>query len=150
MSTMRGRRLVIVVAWLFVAGSLAPLLDGLGWPPFRTVSDQDATYIMRATAYGKEYTSWGLTYIGQRGHTLRLAEVLAVAAAAGLSLLRHDGARRVGLLALAVWAGLWLGNAMRMAYVAPFWVFYLVLALCLLFFAATAGRAALCWTRRTP
>jgi hypothetical protein len=147
MSSRVGKSAVNIAAWVFLAASISPLLMDLGWPPHRMSANQDNTYVLRAVVNGKEYTSWGLTYVGQTGHLLRLVEFAAVLIAAVLSLLPHDGPRRVGLVALVAWAGLWFGNALRMAIVAPIHVFYLAAAFTLLFFAVTALRASRSWTR---
>ena len=113
------RSAVNILAWVFLAASLAPLMTDLGWPPHRMSQAQENTYVLRATVDGKEYTSWGLTYEGPSGHMLRLVETAGVLIAAVLSLLPHDGLRRLGLIALVAWAGLWFGNGLCIAIVAP-------------------------------
>ncbi len=137
-----------LLAFLFIFGSLYPLVYGLGWPIWREAATPEPTYVFLATVDGRKYTSYGLSFEGRAGHWLRLGEVAVVLAAAALSLQRQDGLRRLGLLALTAWAGLWLANAARMAVVAPIWVFFIATGLMAIFFAANVGRAALCWRRR--
>ena len=136
---------VTILAWIFIVGSVAPLIYDLGWPPL--VGRPEDTYVFRAVVDGKAYASWGLTFVGQSGHLLRLAEIAAVLIAAGLSILPKDGPRRVGLLALVAWAGLWLVNAIRMAIIAPILILMLVASFMIVFFVATAARAKLAWNR---
>ncbi len=142
-----ARPAVMIVAWVWLVGSLLPLATDLGWPPHRMSAQQENTYVLRAVVDGKSYTSWGLTYVGQAGHRLRLAEIAGVLIAMVLSLLPRDGPRRLGLVALVAWAGLWLGNALRMAMIAPIPVFLLAAVFTLVFFVATVARARLVWTQ---
>ncbi len=145
MRTRAVRPAVMILAWVFLLGSLSPLVMDLGWPPHRMSAHQENTYVLRAVVDGKSYTSWGLTYEGEAGHRLRLAEIAGVLVALVLSVLPQDGPRRVGLVALAAWAGLWLGNAVRMSIIAPIHVFFLAALVMLVFFAATVARAKLGW-----
>jgi hypothetical protein len=126
-------------------GSLSPLVGGLGWPPL--IGQPEDNYVFRVVADGESYTSWGLTYVGQAGHVLRLAELAGVLIATVLSVLPQSGPRRVGLVALVAWAGLWLGNALWMVIIAPIQILVLVALFMLVFFVATAARARLAWTR---
>jgi hypothetical protein len=146
--THAARLAVKILAWAFLLGTLWALIGDLGWPPHRMSENQANAYILRAVVDGKSYTSWGLTYAGQAGHRLRLAEIAAVLIAMVLSLLPRDGLRRLGLAGLVAWAGLWLGNAMRAVMIAPIPAFLLAAVLILVCFVATASRAGLEWTRR--
>ena len=147
MSNLWKKRTVTILAWLFIAGSSWALVWDLGWPTLWMRADPEATYVFRAVVDGKSYTSWGLTYVGESGHWLRLAEFAGVVIAAGLSVLRQVQLRRLGLIALVAWAGLWLGNSVWMAVVAPIHVFFLAAGFMVVFFAATVARARLSWTR---
>lgn len=148
MANRAKRALVHILAWAFIICSLWPLVGDLRWPPQFPAGDQENTYILRAVVGGREYTSWGLTYVGQTGHRLRLAEIAGVALAAVLSALPQNGLRRLGLLALVAWAGMWMGNAVRMAFIAPVWIFVAPAMLMTVFFLVTVMRARLSWRTR--
>lgn len=150
MSNRPLRILASLAAWLFTLGTIAALAHDIGWPPIRPAAVYPDTFILHATIDGHPYYSWGLTYTGEKGQRLRLAQFAALTAAAILSLLPQNTLRRIGLLALLAWPTLWLANSLRMTWLAPIWVFIVISILLALFFAATLARTRMAWTRPAP
>lgn len=133
-------------AWVFLVGSLGPLLWLLSDYPASHKDPAARRYIFHTQIDGqREYSALGLTYEGRSGCLLLLGEIVIVLLAATLSILRADALRRTGLLMLTAWAALWTGNAILMDVVSPFWGFHLAVVLTGVFFILAIGRTLLRW-----
>ncbi|MHC5003161.1 MAG: hypothetical protein ACYTJ0_08560 [Planctomycetota bacterium] len=76
------------------------------------VMDHDTTARIMAVRNGEQvHSSLGLTYHGLAGAALVVGEVFIVLVALAAGLLGSGRRRLAGLLALACWTALWLGNA---------------------------------------
>ncbi len=142
------RWVILGGAWSFAVLSMAFLgffLVSTDWGDPRSVS----TFLSSASSDDGVITHsvWGLTYRGYGGGVLAATEALALLAALWLSTRPADLPRRIGLAVLLGWAAMWL--------VGGFWVSpagdgrAFISAFTVPAFLLTAGRAALCWIRRS-
>lgn len=95
------------VAWLFIVGSVFAVLSAM-WPFLPQAGDK---WVFHTKAYGVDHYSYGLVYRGVGGLLLGFAEVVAVVVASALSRSRVEILRRVSLLGLLAWNGLFLADA---------------------------------------
>lgn len=102
-----------LIAWAFGACSAA----ALGVLAFR-LSNGDlkeanplhlAPAVFGAGAEGAR--PWGLEFVGMKGAMLALSEGLAVLIALAMSMMFASGPRRLGLLLMVAWSGLWSADA---------------------------------------
>jgi len=131
--------ILTICAWLFViATSLALILVVvIGW------NRPDGVARIMATGDGVNIRSaWGLTYIGRVGHLIAIFQAILVVVALWASTSHLSSIRHIGLIALAIWAGLWTLNAF---YVFPDGEFGLV-PVTIFFFICTLGRTIACWS----
>lgn len=141
MTSSKRDQVVSAVAWLFALGSLAPVYWSLR-------GDGGAYYIMHV-GYGEwAFKSFALACEGPTGKWLAGGQFVAVAGAALLSALPFRWPRRIGLLVLCAWCGLWLYNAVYRSLLAPVWPAFVIAAAALLFFACTLARAVREWPAR--
>ena len=87
-------------------------------------------------------SAWGLTYAGRTGHLLAALQIILIAAALWASTSGFSSIRRIGLIALVAWAGLWTLNAF---YVFPDGEFLLVFQT-VFFFICTFARTFTRWS----
>ncbi len=125
-------------------GSLAPLVVfiALGWPA-------DHATLASTTVAERTYNAFGLTYAGSIGTLWLWSQVVIVSSAIVCSVLPADRLRRIGLVILVVWSGLWLGNAIWLPMLDRAWILTLILgALLSTLFLCTLVRAARGWPSR--
>lgn len=131
--------IAIVCAWFFVIATLLTII-------LIVVTDfnqPDTVDRIMATGDGVNIKSaWGLTYPGRAGQLMAVLQVILVIAALWTSTSRFSSIRRIGLVALVIWAGLWTMNAF---YVFPDGRFGLVPAT-IFFFICTLARTFTRWS----
>ncbi len=130
---------VTICAWLFaIATSLALILIVV-----MDFNKADAVGRIMATGDGVHITSaWGLTYHGRAGHMIAVFQVILVAAALWATTSRLSAIRRIALIGLVIWAGLWTLNAF---YVFPDGKFGLIHAT-IFFLICTLGTTFARWS----
>ncbi len=135
-------RSAAVGAWIFAVGSLVPLLVFIAWPA-------DHATFASTTVAERTYHALGLTYAGSIGRLWLWSQAIIVSWAIVCSLLPPDRLRRIGLVILVVWSGLWLGNAIWLPMLDGAWILTLILgALLGTLFLCTLIRAARGWPSR--
>jgi hypothetical protein len=99
---------VTICAWFFaIAISLALILIVA-----MDYNKPDAVSRIMATGDGVHITcAWGLTYHGRAGHMIAVVQAILVATALWATTSRLSAIRRIGLIGLVIWAGLWTLNA---------------------------------------
>ncbi len=137
-------RSAAIGAWVFAVGSLVPLVIfiAMGWPA-------DHVTMASTTVDERTYNAFGLTYAGSIGTLWLWSQVVIVSSAIVCSVLPADRLRRIGLVILVVWSGLWLGNAIWLPMLDRAWILALILgALLSTLFLCTLVRAARGWPSR--
>lgn len=150
MNRQRRVRIWTGTAIAMVLASLAPLLIGVVAAVRGGIDPHTALYILHVQNGATEHRSLGLTYIGAAGHGLLLGEFVVVLSALVLSLLRKSALRRLGLLILCAWSGLWTANAFVAATLGGWWMFWLIAVATLGFAACMFYCAMLRWQPRSP
>jgi hypothetical protein len=110
-------KILITGAWFFVIVSLLNVALGAG---MLAGNPSDPVRLYSSTVGGETFDAWGLTYSGAGGMVHAFSQILFVLIAATASMVRPTTprrlkARRYGLIALTVWAGLWIINMLVMA-----------------------------------
>ena len=135
-------RSAAICAWVFAVGSLGPLVVFIAWPA-------DHATIASTIVDERTYSALGLTYAGPIGTLWLWSQVTIVSSAIVCSVLPADRLRRVGLVILVVWSGLWLANAIWLPLLDGAWILTLILgALLATVFTCTVVRAARGWPSR--
>lgn len=103
-----------IIAWSFglITAGILLLLAYRVWSGNQPSALTPLSIAPAAFSAGVEQSRpWGLTYAGQNGAALALGEALGVLIALGLSMMFGSAARRLGLLLMIGWSGLWAVNA---------------------------------------
>ena len=135
------RVLALTGAWSFALGSVAILawIVSLG---LNGLSHRTSVFGMFDGA--PVLPSWGLAYEGNAGTLLAIHEALLVIAAALMSMSPARLLRRIGLLLLIGWSGLWVANAIWFTMQSPLLGVAPAIAL-LAMLACTIYRASWLW-----
>ena len=108
--------LTTIAAWAFglaTAGVLLYLASGLWRGDYQAATPLSAAdpAIVAVGGVG-EARPWGLTFAGKFGAAGAAFEAAGVMVALGLSMMFSAGPRRLGLMLLASWAGLWAADGL--------------------------------------
>ena len=132
-------------AWFFIAFSLVSLLS-MTAAKWADPGGDIALY--QASDGGVAHGAFALTYNGVLGLFLVMIQLLAVAAAAVISLSSKTRRRRIAHGVLIAWAALWMFNFMYLAGIEPRFDSVCQAPLMMLLFGCTTYRAARNWRQR--
>ncbi len=112
--------LKLIATWLTgiltLAWTLFSLFAIFGAANVVFTSPDTTVNMMSVTNNQATHAGFGLSYHGTAGAALLVAQLLIVAAAIPLALMRPLITRRIALAILTVWTLLWLGNTLWMEY----------------------------------